>query len=301
MARVGTAAMFMGIENYFGGDLRGFVEAARMAEAAGVDTLVFFDHVVMGERTDRYPFGKFPVPPEYPWPEPMTMMAVVAGATQRIRLSTGVLIAPLRPAVLLAKMAATLDVMSGGRLDLGVGTGWQREEYESSGIPFEDRTERMWEQLRACKRLWAEAPVTLASKTVSLERIYCRPAPAQPGGVPLWFGMAATEANAARIAELGIGWVPISSDMDVVARGTKKLRCAFEKAGRDPAELRVRMTLPTECDASGRPDLERSLARIPDMIEAGATDVAVPPGTYVRAKEELGAFFARIARAGREA
>src|SRR5262245_900183 len=107
------------------GEWHRFVDLARAAEDAGVDRIVVVDHVVMGTHTDAYSWGTFPTPPESPWFEPMTMLAAIASATRRIRLATGILIAPLRPAALLAKQAATLDVISGGRLDLGVGTGWQ--------------------------------------------------------------------------------------------------------------------------------------------------------------------------------
>src|SRR5215470_1572055 len=107
----------------------------------------------MGARTDRYPFGRFPMPPEYPWFEPLTMLAAIGGAT--------------------------LDVVSGGRLDVGVGTGWQREEYEASAIPFERRAERMDDQLRACRVLWRDAPASFVSETVRFEQIWSRPAPLQ--------------------------------------------------------------------------------------------------------------------------
>src|SRR5882724_8159151 len=139
-----------GLETLFGGDPRGLIEVARHAESAGVDQINITDHVVMGARTDRYPFGKFPVPPEYPWFEPLTMLAAIAGVTSSIRLGTGVLITPLRPAVLLAKIAATLDVVSGGRLDLGVGTGWQREEYDAVGLDWDKRGQLLSDTLAAC-------------------------------------------------------------------------------------------------------------------------------------------------------
>jgi probable F420-dependent oxidoreductase len=296
MAEVRVAAMFFGIEGLFGGDLQKIVEAARIAEEAGIDQVVLFDHVVMGERTDRYPYGEFPVPPDYPWLEPITTMAAIAGATSRIRLSTGVLISPLRPAVLLAKMAATLDLLSGGRLDLGVGTGWQREEYQASGIPFRGRTARLDDQLRACRVLWRDSPASFSSETVTFQKIWCRPAPLQPGGIPLWFGVAPTEDSARRIAELGEGWVPISPDPAFIAEGVARIRRAFEAAGRDPATLRVRAQLQIATDDGGRPDLERSLATLDQTLEAGATDIAVVPGTYIRSHRELRPFFERLVR-----
>src|SRR6195256_4655227 len=123
-----------GFTRLFDNDLRAVVEAARAADGSGVHQLVVPDHVVMGTRTDRYPFGTFPYGPEEPWPEPLILLAAIAGATERGRLGPGILISPLRPAVLLAKPAATLDQVSHGRLDLGVGLGWQREEFEAGGV-----------------------------------------------------------------------------------------------------------------------------------------------------------------------
>jgi alkanesulfonate monooxygenase SsuD/methylene tetrahydromethanopterin reductase-like flavin-dependent oxidoreductase (luciferase family) len=157
-----------GFTRLFGGDLRSVLDTARAADATGIDQLVLPDHVVMGARTDCYPFGTFPYSNEEPWPEPLTMLAAIAGVTEQVRLATGILISPLRPAVLLAKAAATLDGISHGRLDLGVGIGWQREEYEAAGIRWSDRRVRFEDQLRACVALWTRTPpVTFSSTTVS--------------------------------------------------------------------------------------------------------------------------------------
>src|SRR5205814_8450175 len=98
---------------------------AREAEAAGVTAVGLGEHVVIGPRTDRYRWGPFRYAPDAPWYEPLIVLSSLAAVTTEIRLATGIVIAPLRPAVLLAKMVATLDVVAGGRLDLGVGTGWQ--------------------------------------------------------------------------------------------------------------------------------------------------------------------------------
>ena len=117
------------------------------------------------------------------------MLAVLAGVTQRIRLSTGVVIAPLRSAVLLAKQLATLDVMSRGRVSIGLGVGWQKEEYDASGVPWEGRYTRLIEQLRVCRLLWSEAPASFRGETVSFEKIHAYPRPLQPGGVPIWLGL----------------------------------------------------------------------------------------------------------------
>src|SRR5437867_1836310 len=284
-----------GLETLFGGDPRGLIEVARHAEAAGLDQINITDHVVMSARTDRYPFGKFPLPPEYPWFEPLTMLAAIAGATSRIRLATGVLITPLRPAVLLAKIAATLDVVSGGRLDLGVGTGWQREEYEASGIPFAGRMARMDDQLRACRVLWRDAPASFESATVRFEGIWSNPKPLQ-SPLPLWFGVAPTEVNAQRIAELGQGWIPIYPDTAFIRKGVDLLHRAFENARRDPAELRVRAQTPVAYGANRIGDLDASLAAIDAARAAGATDIEFMGINFVRRADQLPAFLERIGK-----
>src|SRR5207237_1098202 len=123
------------------------LETARLYDRVGIDRLVVSDHVVFGEQLDEYGRpevggtrgGRQPTGPDGHWLEPMTTLSVVAGSTERIRLGTGILLAALRRPVVLAKTAATLDVLSGGRLDLGVGVGWQRGEYEPGGLDFDGR------------------------------------------------------------------------------------------------------------------------------------------------------------------
>ena len=181
------AVLVSGLHALFGPDLRSFVEVARIADEAGVDQVVLPDHVVMGARTDRYPYGTFPYDADAPWIEPLTTLAAMASATTRVRLGTGILIAPLRPAVLLAKTIATLDVLSGGRVDLGVGVGWQREEYEALGVPFAGRWQRLDDTLGACRALWQDAPASFSSPTVAFDDIWCAPRPVQ-ARVPVWFG-----------------------------------------------------------------------------------------------------------------
>lgn len=103
--------MLSGLHRMFGPDLRSIVDAARAVEAAGADELLLGDHMLMGSSLEDYPYGSFRWAPEEPWPEPLTALAAVAGATSRIRIGTGILIVPLRPAVLLADTATTLDVL----------------------------------------------------------------------------------------------------------------------------------------------------------------------------------------------
>src|ERR1700712_2572037 len=123
---MGAPTLTIGLPNfggYFGGDWSQLMATAKAAEDAGIHRVVINDHVVMGNHTDAYTWGRFPVPSQAPWLEPIATLTAIAGATSAIRLGTSVLIAPLRSAPLLAKSVATLDVLSAGRVDLGVGVG----------------------------------------------------------------------------------------------------------------------------------------------------------------------------------
>jgi len=252
-----------------------FVDLARAAEDAGVDRIVVVDHVVMGPHTENYAWGRFPVPPEAPWFEPLILLGAIAAVTERVRLATGILIAPLRPAALLAKQAATLDVLSRGRLDLGVGTGWQREEYDASGLDFEQRGRLLSDTLEACKALWRDLPAAVDTPTLTFHDIYCAPQPLQPVGVPLWIGGALHRRNLERMVRWGDAWIPImGASLDDIADGKRRIEAAWQDAGRDPAVLQVQAPLRMERGDHG-PDLARSMASVPDLLAAGATDVHV--------------------------
>jgi len=258
------------------GDWYQIVELARLAEAAGVDRVLLTDHVVMGEHTDRYPWGPFPFAPDLPWLEPLTVLSAMAAVTERLRFSTKILIAPLRPAPLLAKTLATLDVLSRGRMEIGVSTGWQREEYEAAGLDWAQRGQLLTDTMGACKALWQDAPASFASPTVSFERIWCAPRPLQPGGLPIWFAGSLHRRNLDRIVRLGDGWIPPPySPVEQLAADVPRLREAWAAAGREPSALQVQGDLAPVRDASGRPDLAASLAAAPEWARAGATTLNV--------------------------
>jgi probable F420-dependent oxidoreductase len=289
-----------GLTRLFGDDLAGVLDTARAADEAGIHQLVLPDHVTIGPRLDRYPFAdRFPFPPEEPWLEPLTALAAIAGATERVRIGTGVLIAPLRPAVLLAKTAATLDVLSRGRLDLGVGTGWQPEEFDALGVRFVGRGARMDDTVRACRALWTrEPPVSFSSGTVSFTDVWCEPRPLQPGGVPVWFGGGPTGATARRVAELGAGWLPLGvMPDDQLAAGIGLIRAACEAAGRDPAAVGVRAGIPVVAGDRGRVDVERTFAPVPALASLGVTSVSLALGRFLRDRADVRPFLEEVGAA----
>ena len=223
---------------------------ARAAEAAGLDSVWIPDHVVIPvEYRSRYPYQSYDGDTfeRYPWdetafPEPLTALTFAAAVTERVELCTGVVILPERNPVFLAKQVATVDRLSGGRLRLGVGIGWLREEFDAVGIPWERRGRRTDEAIEAMRALWTQDEASYAGATVAFERIRCRPAPVRPYGVPIVVG-GHSEASARRAGRLGDGFLPIVASGDSFADETRHLlgvmRDAALQAGRDPDAVEI--------------------------------------------------------------
>src|SRR5437764_10396362 len=216
------------------------LDQAVAADQAGVDRVVVSDHVVFGEHMDAYgrpesggvEGGKQPTGPDGHWLEPLTTLSVLCGMTSRIRLGTNILIAALRRPVVLAKTAATLDVLSGGRLDLGVGVGWQREEYDAAGLDFDDRGRLLDESLAVCQTLWREPRAAFDGDDLRFEAIHMMPKPLRPGGVPIWVSGTVNPRVVRRVARFGSGWIPWGPAADDVVSGIRQMRDALAGAGR---------------------------------------------------------------------
>jgi probable F420-dependent oxidoreductase len=268
---------------------------ARAADEAGIDRIVVVDHVVMGPHTDAYAWGRFPTPPDSPWLEPLTVLTYLAAITTRVRLATGILIAPLRGPAVLAKTAATIDVLSGGRLDLGVGTGWQKEEYDAAGLDFAQRGQLLSDTLAACTALWRDTPAAVDLPTLQFTETYCMPKPLQPSGVPLWVSGTLIPSVAERVVRWGSGWIPImTATVDDLRDGTATLRKAFADAGRDPDTLQVRGALPVVRDDSKQLDVDATLDGVAELVAAGATDVHLPFQAICRDPADAGDVFDQL-------
>jgi len=275
-------------------------ERARLLDAAGVDRLVVSDHVVFGEHLDAYgdpslggvAGGVQPTGPDGHWLEPLTTLSVLAGLTSRIRLGTNILIAALRRPVVLAKTAATLDVLSGGRLDLGVGVGWQREEYEAAGLDFHRRGRLLDHSLDVCRTLWTEPRASLDSADLSFDGIHMMPKPVRPGGVPIWVAGTVNPRVVARLARFGTGWIPWGADAADPAAGIRRMREALTGTGHDPADLQVVGRLPVVTDGDGSLAVEATMAGVSALVAAGVTDFRTSfrlPADPSAAADHLGA------------
>jgi probable F420-dependent oxidoreductase len=264
-------------------DWRAMLETARLYDRAGIDRLVISDHVVFGEQLDAYGDpaiggqrgGRQPTGPDGHWLEPMTTLSVVAGSTERIRLATGILLAALRRPVVLAKTAATLDVLSGGRLDLGVGVGWQREEYEAAGLDFDRRGRLLDHTLEVCSTLWTEPVAHYASPELGFEHIHMMPKPLQAGGVPIWVSGTINARVVDRLCRFGLRWIPWGDDAADIERAIATMRDRIAATGTAPDDLQVVANLRVFETEGGAIDAARTVEAVPRLVAAGATDLRV--------------------------
>ncbi len=175
---------------------------------------------------------------------------------------------------MLAKTAATLDVLSGGRLDLGVGVGWQREEYDAAGLDFGDRGRLLDHTLAVCEVLWRDSPARFDGDGLQFERIHSMPKPVQPGGLPVWVSGTINQRVLQRIVRFGSGWIPWGNDSNDPLPGIPKIYDALSAAGRDPSGFLIRGRLGVVRGADGQPDLARTMDAVPPLVAAGVTHFA---------------------------
>lgn len=215
---------------------------AQTAEGLGYDYLLAYDHV-LGANPDRPGGWNGPYTFRETFHEPLVLFGYLAALTQRIELVTGILILPQRQTVLVAKQAAELDVLSGGRLRLGVGLGWNAVEYEALNEDFHTRGKRIEEQVALLRELWTKPLVTVKGDYHTISDAGINPLPVQQP-IPLWFGGRA-DAALRRIARLADGWIANTMAFEKLLPEVTRLRGYVAEAGRDPAAfgLDIRVSL----------------------------------------------------------
>jgi probable F420-dependent oxidoreductase len=245
---------------------------ARAAESIGFDQIDFFDHVVMGHPMEgRDPS---PYPTEIPILEPLVALGFAAAVTERIGLGTEVLVLPQRQPALAAKQISTLDTLSGGRVRIGVGVGWQVCEYEALGTDFHQRGRMLDEAIPLLRSYWSQNPIDFDGQHFKATKLAMEPKPPQGDAIPIWVG-GDSAAALRRAGTLGDGWMANGAITDIDIQAIATVKQHAEQAGRDPARLgfQAQITAPFDPDdLAGRNfhmNPERIAAAVASAQQAG--------------------------------
>jgi probable F420-dependent oxidoreductase len=215
---------------------------ARRAETLGFESVWMPEHLVFPTRiVSRYPYapdGVAPVTPETPILDPLIVLTHIAAVTSTIRLGTNIYLLPLRHPLLTARTAVTVDVLSGGRLTLGVGIGWLEEEFRAVDVDFRTRGARAREYVRALRALWSEAAPEFRGRHVSFGPVTFEPKPVQKPSIPIVFG-GETERALERAAALGDGWYGVGHTPETARVQVEKLHVLLARAGRGGAAFEI--------------------------------------------------------------
>ena len=242
-------------------------EFAQAAEELGYAHLLLYDHV-LGADTRIRPDWQGPYSHESAFHEPLVTFGYLAAITERIELVTGVIILPQRQTALVAKQAAQADLLSGGRVRLGVGVGWNPVEYEALGENFRDRGKRSEEQVELLRALWTSETVDFRGKWHVVPGAGIKPLPVQRP-IPIWFGGGRSDAVLRRIARVGDGWFPQHQPDDEGKARLARFRELVAEAGRPPESLGVEPRV-----ALQRGGLDGALRDLEAWRELGATHVS---------------------------
>ncbi len=265
---------------------------AQAAEELGYHHLLAYDHVVGANPASR-PGWRPPYTYKDTFHEPFVLFGYLAGLTKRIELVTGVIILPQRQTVLVAKQAAALDVLSGGRLRLGIGIGWNPVEYEALGENFKNRGRRSEEQVEVMRKLWTQELVTFEGEWHKITDAGLNPLPIQRP-IPIWFG-GGHDQTLRRVARLGDGWFPLLGPDDKCRAMIEKIRAYTREAGRDPRSIGIEDRI-----MIGQGSPEQWTKEIQAWKELGATHVTAntmkagfsSPSGHVEAIRRFRAVFA---------
>ena len=245
----------------------GVIRLAKAIEDIGYDQIDMFDHVIMGYPTDTRAAPMYP--PQMPIMEALMMLSYIAAVTTRVGLGTEVLVLPQRQPTLVAKQISTLDTVSGGRVRLGVGVGWQASEYEALGENFNDRGRRMDEAILFLRHWFRDSKVDFDGEYYSAVAMAMEPKSPQGTNLPIWIG-GGSPAALRRTGELGDGWLGTAGlDARRTTRALDTIRQAAEAAGRDPAGIGLQMML----DVPPRDEAGRNFYKDDDNVARRAVEL----------------------------
>ena len=218
------------------------LEISRIAEEVGFESVWGGEHVIFPSTIESaYPYtadGKVPATPETPIPDPLIWLAYVAAVAPTLRLGTCILILPQRNPLVLAKELATLDHLTGGRVELGIGVGWMKEEFDALGVPWERRGRRNDEYVEAMRMIWSGSHVDYHGEFVDFEPLTCTPQPAQGADIPILVG-GDSDVAIRRAARLANGYFPGEGDPERLGELIAAVGQACEARDRDPAEVEI--------------------------------------------------------------
>ena len=237
------------------------------AEALGYNHLLVYDHVLGASTTNR-PDWRGPYTSDTQFHEPFVLFGYIAGLTTQIEIVTGVIVLPQRQTALVAKQAAEVDILSGGRLRLGVGIGWNEVEYEALNESFGNRGKRIEEQIEVMRRLWTEPVVDFKGKWHIIPQAGIKPLPVQRP-IPVWIGGGA-EAVLERVGRIGDGWFPQMRPDDRAREAIEKIKVYAAEAGRDPSSIGIEARLNLR-----EGDPESWSRQIESWKELGATHMGI--------------------------
>ncbi len=250
-----------------GADPGAIRDYAQAVESLGYDHIIAFDHVLGANAASR-PGWSGAYRHTDAFHEPFVLFGYLAGVTERIELVTSVIILPQRQTVLVAKQAAAIDVLSGGRLRLGIGTGWNPVEYEALGENFHDRGRRSEEQIELMRQLWTNDLVTYKGRWHSVTDAGLNPLPVQRP-IPIWFGGRA-EQVLKRVARLGDGWFPLFRPDQEGGELIQRVRDMAAAEGRSPDDIGIESWV----SIRGRPQ-DEWMADVEAWVALGATHISV--------------------------
>ena len=239
---------------------------AQAAEALGYEHLLVFDHVLGADASKRAEWNR-PYRHTDAFHEPFVLFGYLAAITEKLQMTTGILILPQRQTALVAKQAAAVDVLTGGRLRLGIGVGWNDVEYEALGESFRNRGRRCEEQIELMRALWTNEVISFDGRYHRVTHAGINPLPVQRP-IPVWFGGGADRV-VERIGRLGDGWFPQFQPDGEGQERIGQMREAAQKAGRDPASIGIEARM----NFADGPDAWNRTAEA--WAEAGATHISI--------------------------